>query len=201
MEAEPAPARPSLPTRRAPRRALREHYASPYGTAHSGGAARQGALQDMRRKSASFFLSSEETSRGRRAGVRTAGGGSSPAGVPDGHAPRLRPAKSIDEGMFSGTTTSTTPTACRRRSACPNTRPRTQPGRPAPLRPLSYGPGAPPTTTFIHPLTGKVLDPRPPGAGLAAGARPEDDRRTRRGTANFGRQMSTVVPRILEAWE
>uniref|UniRef100_A0A3B3XUY4 SH3 and multiple ankyrin repeat domains 1 n=1 Tax=Poecilia mexicana TaxID=48701 RepID=A0A3B3XUY4_9TELE len=54
--------------------------------------------------------------------------------------------------------------------------------------------GSQPATTFIHPLTGKVLDPSSPlGLALAARERAlKDDRRTRRDDRHFGRQMSTV---------
>uniref|UniRef100_A0A3Q2EIZ5 SH3 and multiple ankyrin repeat domains 1 n=1 Tax=Cyprinodon variegatus TaxID=28743 RepID=A0A3Q2EIZ5_CYPVA len=54
--------------------------------------------------------------------------------------------------------------------------------------------GNQPTTTFIHPLTGKVLDPSSPlGLALAARERAlKDDRRTRRDDRHFGRQLSTV---------
>uniref|UniRef100_A0A3B4Y8V8 SH3 and multiple ankyrin repeat domains 1 n=1 Tax=Seriola lalandi dorsalis TaxID=1841481 RepID=A0A3B4Y8V8_SERLL len=54
--------------------------------------------------------------------------------------------------------------------------------------------GTQPATTFIHPLTGKVLDPSSPlGLALAARERAlKDDRRTRREDRHFGRQLSTV---------
>ncbi|XP_016091066.1 SH3 and multiple ankyrin repeat domains protein 1-like [Sinocyclocheilus grahami] len=49
-------------------------------------------------------------------------------------------------------------------------------------------------TTFIHPLTGKVLDPTSPlGLALAARERAlKDDRRTRREERHFGRQLSST---------
>uniref|UniRef100_A0A3B3ZLR8 SH3 and multiple ankyrin repeat domains 1 n=1 Tax=Periophthalmus magnuspinnatus TaxID=409849 RepID=A0A3B3ZLR8_9GOBI len=132
---------------------------------------------DMRRKSASFFLSIQPLH-------------GSQMDVP---MPRLRPSKSIDEGMFSGDNyvnySSSMPPAF---------------GLPEYSSPILSHDGQPKsapsmyghqhTTTFIHPLTGKVLDPSSPlGLALAARERAlKDDRRTRRDDRYFGRQMSTV---------
>ncbi|KAJ8284220.1 hypothetical protein COCON_G00030700 [Conger conger] len=57
-----------------------------------------------------------------------------------------------------------------------------------------YGSGKQPATTFIHPLTGKVLDPSSPlGLALAARERAlKDDGRIRR-ESHFGRQLSSVA--------
>uniref|UniRef100_A0A3Q3AI15 SH3 and multiple ankyrin repeat domains 1 n=1 Tax=Kryptolebias marmoratus TaxID=37003 RepID=A0A3Q3AI15_KRYMA len=134
-------------------------------------------LKDIRRKSASFFLSSEEDIQGE-------------AGVPT---PRLRPSKSIDEGMFSGDnyincSSSMPPAFGLPEYSSPIL---SQDGQPK-SAPSVYG--AQPATTFIHPLTGKVLDPSSPlGLALAARERAlKDDRRTRREDRQFGRQLSTV---------
>uniref|UniRef100_A0A3Q3VMM8 SH3 and multiple ankyrin repeat domains 1 n=1 Tax=Mola mola TaxID=94237 RepID=A0A3Q3VMM8_MOLML len=156
-------------------------------------------FRDMRRKSASFFLSSEEDIQGEVGGG--AGEGSCTLGskihplrgsqmeVPT---PRLRPSKSIDEGMFSGENyinySSSMPPAF---------------GLPEYSSPVLSQDGQPKSapsvfgtqpTTFIHPLTGKVLDPSSPlGLALAARERAlKDDRRTRREERHFGRQLSTV---------
>uniref|UniRef100_A0A3Q3VVI3 SH3 and multiple ankyrin repeat domains 1 n=1 Tax=Mola mola TaxID=94237 RepID=A0A3Q3VVI3_MOLML len=106
--------------------------------------------------------------------------------------PRLRPSKSIDEGMFSGENyinySSSMPPAF---------------GLPEYSSPVLSQDGQPKSapsvfgtqpTTFIHPLTGKVLDPSSPlGLALAARERAlKDDRRTRREERHFGRQLSTV---------
>uniref|UniRef100_A0AAV2LIK4 SAM domain-containing protein n=1 Tax=Knipowitschia caucasica TaxID=637954 RepID=A0AAV2LIK4_KNICA len=155
-------------------------------------------FRDMRRKSASFYLSSEEDIQGEAGGGDVAGQygtriqplQGSQMDVP---MPRLRPSKSIDEGMFSGDNyvnySSSMPPAF---------------GLPEYSSPIFSHDGQPksapsvyghqPTTTFIHPLTGKVLDPSSPlGLALAARERAlKDDRRTRRDDKYFGRQMSTV---------
>ncbi|AWP17507.1 putative SH3 and multiple ankyrin repeat domains protein 1-like [Scophthalmus maximus] len=177
-------------------------YTSTFGTAFGGGGARRERerFRDMRRKSASFFLSSEEDIQGEAGGGTGDGGGAlgsrvqplqgSQVEVPT---PRLRPSKSIDEGMFSGDSyinySSSMPPAF---------------GLPEYSSPVLGHDGQPksapsmygtqPTTTFIHPLTGKVLDPSSPlGLALAARERAlKDDRRTRREDRHFGRQMSTV---------
>uniref|UniRef100_A0A3Q1GXM7 SH3 and multiple ankyrin repeat domains 1 n=1 Tax=Acanthochromis polyacanthus TaxID=80966 RepID=A0A3Q1GXM7_9TELE len=133
-------------------------------------------FRDMRRKSASFYLSSEEDIQGEA--------------VPT---PRLRPSKSIDEGMFSGDnyvnySSSMPPAFGLPEYSSPIL---SQDGQPK-SAPSLYG--TQPTTTFIHPLTGKVLDPSSPlGLALAARERAlKDDRRTRREERHFGRQLSTV---------
>uniref|UniRef100_A0A3B5A4T6 SH3 and multiple ankyrin repeat domains protein 1-like n=1 Tax=Stegastes partitus TaxID=144197 RepID=A0A3B5A4T6_9TELE len=118
--------------------------------------------------------------------------------------PRLRPSKSIDEGMFSGDnyvnySSSMPPAFGLPEYSSPVLG---QDGQPK-SAPSVYG--TQPTTTFIHPLTGKVLDPSSPlGLALAARERAlKDDRRSRREERHFGRQLSTVgafptpSPRIL----
>uniref|UniRef100_A0A3B4TC05 SH3 and multiple ankyrin repeat domains 1 n=1 Tax=Seriola dumerili TaxID=41447 RepID=A0A3B4TC05_SERDU len=157
-------------------------YTSTYGSAFGGGGARRDRerLRDMRRKSASFFLSSEEDIQGE----------GSQMDVPT---PRLRPSKSIDEGMFSGDSyvnysSSMPPAFGLPEYSSPIL---SQDGQPK-SAPSMYG--TQPATTFIHPLTGKVLDPSSPlGLALAARERAlKDDRRTRREDRHFGRQLSTV---------
>ncbi|KAM9716507.1 SH3 and multiple ankyrin repeat domains protein 1-like isoform 1-T2 [Menidia menidia] len=176
-------------------------YTSTFGTSSGGGARRERErFRDMRRKSASFFLSSEEDIQGEAGGGAGEGGGAlatqiqplqgSQMEVPT---PRLRPSKSIDEGMFSGDnyvnySSSMPPAFGLPEYSSPIL---SQDGQPK-SAPSVYGPQ--PTTTFIHPLTGKVLDPSSPlGLALAARERAlKDDRRTRREERHFGRQMSTV---------
>ncbi|XP_037133312.1 SH3 and multiple ankyrin repeat domains protein 1-like isoform X3 [Syngnathus acus] len=175
-------------------------HSSTFATTYGGGGARRERerFRDMRRKSASFFLSSEEDIQGE------AGGGeggealnarfqplqSSQIEVPS---PRLRPSKSIDEGMFSGDnyvhySSSMPPAFGLPEYSSPVL---SQDGQPK-SAPSMYG--SQPATTFIHPLTGKVLDPSSPlGLALAARERAlKDDRRTRREERHFGRQLSTV---------
>uniref|UniRef100_A0A3P9PWJ6 SH3 and multiple ankyrin repeat domains 1 n=1 Tax=Poecilia reticulata TaxID=8081 RepID=A0A3P9PWJ6_POERE len=163
-------------------------YTSTFGTAFSGGGTRRDRerLRDMRRKSASFFQSSEEDIQGEAGG----GDGGGTLEVPT---PRLRPSKSIDEGMFSGDnfmnySSSMPPAFGLPEYSSPVLG---QDGQPR-SAPSVYG--SQPATTFIHPLTGKVLDPSSPlGLALAARERAlKDDRRTRRDDRHFGRQMSTV---------
>ncbi|XP_029977753.1 LOW QUALITY PROTEIN: SH3 and multiple ankyrin repeat domains protein 1-like [Sphaeramia orbicularis] len=171
------------------------------GGGGGGGARRERErFRDMRRKSASFFLSSEEDIQGEAGGgVGEVGGAfgariqplqSSQMEVPT---PRLRPSKSIDEGMFSGDSyvnysSSMPPAFGLPEYSSPIT---SQDGQPK-SAPSMYG--TQPATTFIHPLTGKVLDPSSPlGLALAARERAlKDDRRTRREDRHFGRQLSTV---------
>uniref|UniRef100_A0A671W4Z9 SH3 and multiple ankyrin repeat domains 1 n=1 Tax=Sparus aurata TaxID=8175 RepID=A0A671W4Z9_SPAAU len=151
------------------------------GGGGGGGARRERErFRDMRRKSASFFLSSEEDIQGEGSQME----------VPT---PRLRPSKSIDEGMFSGDSyvnysSSMPPAFGLPEYSSPIL---SQDGQPK-SAPSMYG--TQPTTTFIHPLTGKVLDPSSPlGLALAARERAlKDDRRTRREERHFGRQLSTV---------
>ncbi|XP_068610359.1 LOW QUALITY PROTEIN: SH3 and multiple ankyrin repeat domains protein 1-like [Brachionichthys hirsutus] len=176
-------------------------YTSSFGRTFGGGGARRERerFRDMRRKSASFFLSSEEDIQGEAGGGAGEGGGTLGAKIQplqgsqmEVPTPRLRPSKSIDEGMFSGDSfvhySSSMPPAfglpeysspmfdCQPKSA-----------------PSMYGTHH--TTTFIHPLTGKVLDPSSPlGLALAARERAlKDDRRTRKEERHFGRQLSTVA--------
>ncbi|KAL0984304.1 hypothetical protein UPYG_G00139710 [Umbra pygmaea] len=168
-------------------------FANQFGGAFVGAARRdRERFRDMRRKSASFFLSSEEDIQGEAGG----GGGvwTQPLQGMDAPTPRLRPSKSIDEGMFSGDNyihyASSMPPAF----GLPEYHSPVmgQDGQPK-SAPSNYGQGSP-ATTFIHPLTGKVLDPSSPlGLALAARERAlKDDRRTRREDRHFGRQMSTV---------
>uniref|UniRef100_A0A3Q3AHP2 SH3 and multiple ankyrin repeat domains 1 n=1 Tax=Kryptolebias marmoratus TaxID=37003 RepID=A0A3Q3AHP2_KRYMA len=158
-------------------------YTPTFGTAFGGGPRKERErLKDIRRKSASFFLSSEEDIQGEAGGSQME--------VPT---PRLRPSKSIDEGMFSGDnyincSSSMPPAFGLPEYSSPIL---SQDGQPK-SAPSVYG--AQPATTFIHPLTGKVLDPSSPlGLALAARERAlKDDRRTRREDRQFGRQLSTV---------
>lgn len=179
-------------------------YTSTYGTSYGGGGGgarrERERFRDMRRKSASFYLSSEEDIQGEAGGGAGEGGGAlgtriqplqgSQMEVPT---PRLRPSKSIDEGMFSGDSyvnysSSMPPAFGLPEYSSPVL---IQDGQPK-SAPSMYG--SQPTTTFIHPLTGKVLDPSSPlGLALAARERAlKDDRRTRREERHFGRQLSTV---------
>ncbi|KAL7886945.1 hypothetical protein AOLI_G00046660 [Acnodon oligacanthus] len=121
--------------------------------------------RDSRRKSTSFYYSSEEDMLDEPDSVQTPS--------ESGTSPRLRPSKSIDEGLFSSDAGSMPPAF----------------GLP------QYASATPHhATTFIHPLTGKVLDPASPlGLALAARERAlKDDRRTRREDRHFGRQFSTA---------
>ncbi|XP_022598074.1 SH3 and multiple ankyrin repeat domains protein 1-like [Seriola dumerili] len=177
-------------------------YTSTYGSAFGGGGARRDRerLRDMRRKSASFFLSSEEDIQGEAGGGAVEGGGALGTRIQplqgsqmDVPTPRLRPSKSIDEGMFSGDSyvnysSSMPPAFGLPEYSSPIL---SQDGQPK-SAPSMYG--TQPATTFIHPLTGKVLDPSSPlGLALAARERAlKDDRRTRREDRHFGRQLSTV---------
>ncbi|XP_029311533.1 SH3 and multiple ankyrin repeat domains protein 1-like [Cottoperca gobio] len=177
-------------------------YTSTYGTTFGGGGARRERerFRDMRRKSASFFLSSEEDIQGVAGGGAGEEGGALGVRIQplqgsqmDVPTPRLRPSKSIDEGMFSGDnyvhySSSMPPAFGLPEYSSPVL---SQDGQPK-SAPSMYGTHA--TTTFIHPLTGKVLDPSSPlGLALAARERAlKDDRRTRREDRHFGRQLSTV---------
>lgn len=176
-------------------------YTPTFGTAFGGGPRKERErLKDIRRKSASFFLSSEEDIQGEAGGGTGEVGGAlgtqiqplqgSQMEIPT---PRLRPSKSIDEGMFSGDnhmnySSSMPPAFGLPEYSSPIL---SQDGQPK-SAPSMYG--AQPATTFIHPLTGKVLDPSSPlGLALAARERAlKDDRRTRREDRQFGRQLSTV---------
>uniref|UniRef100_A0A3P9J3E0 SH3 and multiple ankyrin repeat domains 1 n=1 Tax=Oryzias latipes TaxID=8090 RepID=A0A3P9J3E0_ORYLA len=155
-------------------------YTSTFNKALEGSGARRERerFREMRRKSASFFLSSEEDIQGEAGEVPT---------------PRLRSSKSIDEGMFSADSyvnysSSMPPAFGLPEYSSPILG---QDGQPK-SAPSLYG--SQPATAFIHPLTGKVLDPSSPlGLALAARERAlKDDRRPRREDRHFGRQMSTV---------
>ncbi|CAJ1080834.1 SH3 and multiple ankyrin repeat domains protein 1-like isoform X2 [Xyrichtys novacula] len=180
-------------------------YSSSFSSALGGGGGgarkERERFRDMRRKSTSFFLSSEEDIQG-----EAGGGGAGEGGVASGArtqllqgsqmevpTPRLRPSKSIDEGMFSGDnymnySSSMPPAFGLPEYSSPVLG---QDGQPK-SAPSMFG--SQPATTFIHPLTGKVLDPSSPlGLALAARERAlKDDRRTRREERHFGRQLSTV---------
>ncbi|XP_073797216.1 SH3 and multiple ankyrin repeat domains protein 1 isoform X2 [Danio rerio] len=122
-------------------------------------------FRDSRRRSTSFYYSSEEDMLDEQESAQTSLEASTSA--------RLRPSKSIDEGLISGDALSMPPAF----------------GLP------QYASATPhQATTFIHPLTGKVLDPTSPlGLALAARERAlKDDRRTRRDERQFGRQMSSA---------
>ncbi|XP_055037404.2 SH3 and multiple ankyrin repeat domains protein 1 [Misgurnus anguillicaudatus] len=119
-----------------------------------------------RRRSTSFYYSSEEDVLDEQESTQT-------SVEPSSSTPRLRPSKSIDEGLISGDALSMPPAF----------------GLP------QYASATPhQATTFIHPLTGKVLDPTSPlGLALAARERAlKDDRRTRREDRHFGRQLSST---------
>ncbi|XP_005469047.3 SH3 and multiple ankyrin repeat domains protein 1 isoform X4 [Oreochromis niloticus] len=201
----PAPPPPSLPSIRAQDNL---DFTSQFGAAIVGAARRdRERFHEARRKSASLFMSAEEdVSLG---GVSDGIGGVTRTQVSqqplntqaESSSTRLRPSKSIDEGMFSGDTfihhTRSMPPAFglpEYSSPALDYQPKSVPtdlytaaGRqPAPAT----------TTTFIHPLTGKALDPTSP-LGLALAARERalrDDSRLRRGAEHhFTRQMSSVV--------
>lgn len=197
----PAPPPPSLPSLRSQENL---DYTSQFGAAIVGAARRdRERFHEARRKSASLFMSAEEDvslSDGIGGGARTQVLQQQISAQAD-NAARLRPSKSIDEGMFSGETfihhTRSMPPAF---------------GLPEYSSPaLDYQPKSVPTdlytaagrqpvpstsTTFIHPLTGKALDPTSP-LGLALAARERalrDDGRLRRGVEHhFSRQMSGAV--------
>uniref|UniRef100_A0A8C2DZ39 SH3 and multiple ankyrin repeat domains 1 n=1 Tax=Cyprinus carpio TaxID=7962 RepID=A0A8C2DZ39_CYPCA len=165
----PAPPPPSLPSLRT-QESL--DFTSQFGAAIVGAARRdRERFHEARRKSASFFLSAEEELGGAgEAGGRTQTSQQQLSSQPS---PRLRPSKSIDEGMFSGDT------------FIHHTRSRQQQQQQTS------------TTTFIHPLTGKVLDPSSPlGLALAARERAlKDDGRIRRERTtehHFSRQLSNI---------
>ncbi|KAF5891427.1 SH3 and multiple ankyrin repeat domains protein 1-like, partial [Clarias magur] len=119
-------------------------------------------FRDSRRKSTSFFYSSEEDVLDEPNSTQ------SPQNEP---APRLRPSKSIDEGLFTNDAASMPPAFGLPQYASQH------------------------NTTFIHPLTGKVLDPSSPlSLALAARERAlKDDRRSRKEERHFGRQFSTAA--------
>uniref|UniRef100_G3PJU4 SH3 and multiple ankyrin repeat domains 1 n=1 Tax=Gasterosteus aculeatus TaxID=69293 RepID=G3PJU4_GASAC len=164
----PAPPPPYLPSMRAQDNL---DFTSQFGAAIVGAARRdRERLHEARRKSASLFMSAEEDV--------SVGAESSST--------RLRPSKSIDEGMFSGDTfihhTRSMPPAFglpEYSSPALDYQPKSVPTdlyTAAGRQPASSG-----TTTFIHPLTGKALDPTSP-LGLALAARERalrDDSRLR----------------------
>lgn len=120
-------------------------------------------FRDSRRKSTSFFYSSEEDVLDELNSAQPAQNVQS--------APRLRPSKSIDEGLFSSDAASMPPAFGLPQYASQH------------------------NTTFIHPLTGKVLDPSSPlSLALAARERAlKDDRRSRKDDRHFERQFSTAA--------
>lgn len=206
----PPPPPPSLPPLR-PQENL--DFTSQFGAAIVGAARRdRERFHEARRKSASFFLSAEEELAG---STGVAGIGRSQASqqqlqqqLSSQPTPRLRPSKSIDEGMFSGDT------FIQHARSMPPAFGLPEYSTSAPLG--DYQPKSVPadfylgasrqqpqqqqsTTTFIHPLTGKVLDPSSPlGLALAARERAlKDDgrmRRERAGEHHFTRQLSSVGP-------
>ncbi|XP_053474577.1 SH3 and multiple ankyrin repeat domains protein 1 [Ictalurus furcatus] len=206
----PPPPPPSLPPLR-PQENL--DFTSQFGAAIVGAARRdRERFHEARRKSASFFLSAEEELAG---STGVAGIGRSQASqqqlqqqLSSQPTPRLRPSKSIDEGMFSGDT------FIQHARSMPPAFGLPEYSTSAPLGdyqpksvPADFYLGASrqqpqqqqPTTTFIHPLTGKVLDPSSPlGLALAARERAlKDDgrmRRERAGEHHFTRQLSSVGP-------
>lgn len=119
-------------------------------------------FRDSRRKSTSFFYSSEEDVLDEPVSTNS---------TQNDPAPRLRPSKSIDEGLFTSDAASMPPAFGLPQYASQH------------------------NTTFIHPLTGKVLDPSSPlSLALAARERAlKDDRRSRKEERHFGRQFSTAA--------
>ncbi len=196
----PAPPPPSLPSLRT-QESL--DFTSQFGAAIVGAARRdRERFHEARRKSASFFLSAEEE----LGGAGEAGGRSqtSQQQLSSQPSPRLRPSKSIDEGMFSGDTFIHHTRSMPPSFGLPEY---SSPAPPGDYQPKSvpadfYGAGGrqqqqASTTTFIHPLTGKVLDPSSPlGLALAARERAlKDDGRIRRERTtehNFTRQLSSI---------
>lgn len=119
-------------------------------------------FRDSRRKSTSFFYSSEEDVLDEPDSAHFA---------KNDPAPKLRPSKSIDEGLFTSDAASMPPAFGLPQYASQH------------------------NTTFIHPLTGKVLDPSSPlSLALAARERAlKDDHRSRKEERHFGRQFSTAA--------
>ncbi|KAJ3600347.1 hypothetical protein NHX12_031332 [Muraenolepis orangiensis] len=178
----PAPAPPSLPSIRAQDG---QDFTSQFGAAIVGAARRdRERFHEARRRSASFFMSNLSN----QADVAT----------------RLRPSKSIDEGMFSAesfvhSTRSMPPAFGLPEYSSPalDYQPKSVPADfyGTAGRQLLHQQNPASTTTFIHPLTGKVLDPSSPlGLALAARERAlKDDSRLRRGADHhFTRQMSNA---------
>ncbi|XP_046703003.1 SH3 and multiple ankyrin repeat domains protein 1 isoform X1 [Silurus meridionalis] len=119
-------------------------------------------FRDSRRKSTSFFYSSEED---------VLEDPDLSQSFQNDPAPRLRSSKSIDEGLYTSDAASMPPAFGLPQYASQH------------------------NTTFIHPLTGKVLDPSSPlSLALAARERAlKDDRRSRKDERHFGRQFSTAA--------
>ncbi|XP_035768952.1 SH3 and multiple ankyrin repeat domains protein 1 [Neolamprologus brichardi] len=201
----PAPPPPSLPSIRAQDNL---DFTSQFGAAIVGAARRdRERFHEARRKSASLFMSAEEdVSLG---GVSDGIGGVTRTQVSqqplntqaESSSTRLRPSKSIDEGMFSGDTfihhTRSMPPAFglpEYSSSALDYQPKSVP---TDLYTAAGRQPAPATTTFIHPLTGKALDPTSP-LGLALAARERalrDDSRLRRGAEHhFTRQIPPPPP-------
>uniref|UniRef100_A0AAY4C1J6 Uncharacterized protein n=2 Tax=Denticeps clupeoides TaxID=299321 RepID=A0AAY4C1J6_9TELE len=166
----PSVSRPSPPSMPVPlAQDQKDHVGPPGGDVMSSTKRERKRFRDSGRKSASFFYSSEEDVLDETATNQT-----------ERTSPRLRSSKSIDEGLFAGDSLndqglSMPPAFGLPQYASPHTHRHAQ------------------ATTFIHPLTGKVLDPASPlGLALAARERAlKDDRRTCREERHFGRQMSS----------
>uniref|UniRef100_H3DKR5 SH3 and multiple ankyrin repeat domains protein 1 n=1 Tax=Tetraodon nigroviridis TaxID=99883 RepID=H3DKR5_TETNG len=108
-------------------------------------------------------------------------------GAPADNATRLRPSKSIDE-------------ACLQPSACPSTPHLLWTTSPSRCPPTSRQPVPSTSTTFIHPLTGKALDPTSP-LGLALAARERalrDDSRLRRQDCSHTPLPASALPGHLQ---
>ncbi|KAK1877177.1 SH3 and multiple ankyrin repeat domains protein 1 [Dissostichus eleginoides] len=194
----PAPPPPSLPSMRAQDNM---DYTSQFGAAIVGAARRdKERFHELRRKGSSMFMSADEDVilGGGSDGIsRTQVSQQQLSTQAESSSTRLRPSKSIDEGMFSGDSfihhTRSMPPAFdlpEYSSAAQDYQPKSVPtdlytGRQS---------ASSSKTTFIHPLTGKALDPTSP-LGLALAARERalrDDSRLRRGTEpHFTRQMSS----------
>ncbi|KAI4822740.1 hypothetical protein KUCAC02_008269, partial [Chaenocephalus aceratus] len=194
----PAPPPPSLPSMRAQDNM---DYTSQFGAAIVGAARRdRERFHELRRKGSSMFMSADEDVilGGGSDGIsRTQVSQQQLSTQAESSSTRLRPSKSIDEGMFSGDSfihhTRSMPPAFdlpEYSSAAQDYQPKSVPtdlytGRQS---------ASSCKTTFIHPLTGKALDPTSP-LGLALAARERalrDDSRLRRGTEpHFTRQMSS----------
>lgn len=204
------PAPPSMPAPPPPSMRAQENldYTSQFGAAIVGAARRdRERFHEARRKSASLFMSAEEDALGSSmlsdglGGVSRTQMSQQQLSSQDGSSTRLRPSKSIDEGMFSGDTfihhTRSMPPAFglpEYSSSALDYQPKSVPTDLYSAAGRQAAPNS--STTFIHPLTGKALDPTSP-LGLALAARERalrDDSRIRRGPDHhFTRQMSSVV--------
>ncbi|TNN70090.1 SH3 and multiple ankyrin repeat domains protein 1 [Liparis tanakae] len=195
----PAPPPPSSPSTRAQENL---DFTSQFGAAIVGAARRdRERLHEARRKSASLFMSAEEDVSLGSDGARRTQVSQQQLSAQEGASTRLRPSKSIDEGMFSGDTfihhTRSMPPAFglpEYSSSALDYQPKSVPTDLYTSAGRQAAPSS--TTTFIHPLTGKALDPTSP-LGLALAARERalrDDSRLRRGSDHhFARQMSSGV--------